>query len=68
MAMPAEVPGVTVNEVSAEEGRAILDRAARRYLNMSADEFIAAWNAGRFDDDPDRPEVMRVATLLPFAR
>ena len=68
MAMPAEVPGVTIKEVSAEEGHAILDRAARRYLNMSAEEFIAAWNAGQFDDNPDRPEVMRVAMLLPFAQ
>lgn len=68
MAMPADVPEVAINEVSAEEGHTILDRAARRYLGMSAEEFIAAWNAGKFDDDPDRPEVMRVAMLLPFAR
>ena len=67
MAMPAEVPDVTIHEATAEEGRAILDRAARRYLNMSAEEFIEAWNAGKFDDNPDRPEVMRVAMLLPFA-
>ncbi len=68
MALPADVSGVTINEVSAEEGRAIFDQAARRYLGMSGEEFIKAWNAGKFDDDPDRPEVMRVAMLLPFAR
>lgn len=67
MAMPAEVPEVTIHKVSAEEGRAILDRAAQHYLGMSAEEFIEAWNGGKFDDNPDRPEVMRVAMLLPFA-
>ncbi len=57
-----------VREVSAEDGRALLDRAARHYLDMSGDEFAAAWEAGSFDDDPDRPEVMAVAMLLPFGR
>lgn len=68
MAMPAEVPNGAIHDVSAEEGRAILDRAARHYLGMSGEEFAVAWNAGHFDDDPDRPEVMRVVMLLPFAR
>jgi hypothetical protein len=57
-----------VHELSTEEGWAMLDRQARRYLNMSAEDFIAAWESGAFDDDPDRPEVMRVALLIPFAR
>ena len=60
--------GIDVEEVSPAQGREILDQAAQRYLNMSGEEFIAAWNAGKFDDDPDRPEVMRVVMLLPFAR
>ncbi len=68
MATVAQEPDVEVQEVSAEEGREIVDQAARRYLNMTGEEFIAAWNGGKFDDDPDRPEVMRVAMLLPFAR
>lgn len=61
-------PETKAHEVSAEEGREIVDRAARRYLNMSGEEFVAAWDGGAFDSDPDRPEVMRVAMLLPFAR
>ena len=61
-------PDILVREVSPKEGRQILDRAARRYVRMSGEEFVAAWDAGTFDDDPDRPEVMRVAMLLPFAR
>jgi hypothetical protein len=54
--------------MSTEEARELLDRQARRYLDMSGDEFVAAWLAGNFADDPDRPEVMRVAMLLPFGR
>jgi hypothetical protein len=46
---------------------AFVDREARRYLHMSAEEFIRAWEAGEFDDDPDRPDVMYVAMLLPRA-
>ena len=50
-----------------DEGWALLDEHAHRYLKMSAREFIEAWDAGKIDD-PDRPEVMRVAMLLPFVR
>jgi hypothetical protein len=68
MAPPTDVPNVTIHETAAEEGCAILARAARRYLDMSAEEFIEAWITGQFDDNPDRREVMRVAMLLPFAQ
>jgi hypothetical protein len=55
-------------ELTLEEGRVLLDKQARRYLNMSGDEFVKRWEAGEFDDDPDRPEIMRVAMLIPFAK
>jgi hypothetical protein len=57
-----------VKELTQEEGKALLDTAARRYLGMSADEFIQAWESGKFDEDPDRPDVMYVAMLLPLAK
>jgi hypothetical protein len=57
-----------IRELTREEGKALLDTAARRYLDMSADEFIQAWESGKFDDDPDQPDVMYVAMLLPLAR
>jgi hypothetical protein len=57
-----------IREWSPHEGRNLFDRLARRELGMSGEEFIRAWEAGVFDDDPDRPEVMRVAMLLPLAR
>jgi hypothetical protein len=56
-----------VEEISLERGRRMLDEAARQYLNMSADEFILAWDEGRFTD-PDSLRVQQVAALLPFAR
>ena len=59
---------VEAKPMSHEEAHELLDRQARRYLGMSADEFIAAWSAGEFASNPDRPEVMRVAALLPFGR
>jgi hypothetical protein len=56
-----------VRRVSLAEGRDMLDRAARRYLGMSGDEFRDAYRTGRIDD-PSRSDVMRVAMLLPFAK
>ena len=40
------LPGI--HEVTDEEGRAILDNAARHYLHMSGEEFLKAWKEGRF--------------------
>ncbi len=57
----------TPHELSREEGLAVLDRQARRYLGMSGDEFAQAWRSGKFDQQSDRPEVMRVAMLVPLA-
>lgn len=53
--------------ISVAEGRELLDQAAKRWLNMSRDEFVAAWDAGVFVDD-DRVGVQQVAMLLPFGR
>ena len=61
-----------VRMLSREEGRELFDRQARRYLDMSGDEFLAKWDAGEFGDPDDRtknpPGVMRLAMLLPFVR
>jgi hypothetical protein len=59
---------VPIKELSLAEGRELLDKQARQYLRMSGEEFSRRWEAGEFDDNPDRPEVMHVAMLLPFAR
>jgi hypothetical protein len=62
-------PSVITNghfDLTQDEAYALLDREAHRRLGMSAQAFIAAWDAGQFDDDPDRPDVMYVAMLLPL--
>jgi hypothetical protein len=56
-----------VREVSYEEGMQMLDKQARQYLGMSAEEFLHAWDTGAFPD-PDGPGIMHVAMLIPFAR
>jgi hypothetical protein len=50
------------------EGFALLDREARAALGVSGKTFVKRWNAGRYAKRVCRPEVMRVAMLLPFAR
>ena len=57
----------TSNVISVEEGRALLDEAARHWLGISREEFIAAWDAGRYRGD-ERLAVQQVAMLLPFGR
>ena len=64
---PIEIePGI--HEVTDAEGRAILDNAARHYLNMSGEEFLRAWNEGRFENgNCADPNVAWVSMLIPFA-
>ena len=54
--------------VSPEEGRELFDREARHWLGMSGDEFVTAWEGGKFDDDPDRPGVMSMVLMMGFYR
>jgi hypothetical protein len=54
-----------VRELGPEEADALIDGLAQHYLGMTGDEFRRMWEAGEFDDNPDRPEVMRIAILLP---
>ena len=65
----ARNPSVMTNghiDLTQEEAYDLLDREAQQRLGMSAQAFIAAWEAGQFDADPDRPDVMYVAMLLPL--
>ncbi len=50
--------------LSTARGRRLFDDTARRWLGMSGAEFARLWKAGRIEN-PDRPEVLRVAALLP---
>ena len=54
-----------VKFLTEEEGKSLLDQQARRYLKMSGEEFVRRWKAKKIKN-PDRPEVMQVAFLIPF--
>jgi hypothetical protein len=54
------------HHVSATEGKAILDRQARKYLGMSGEEFVRKYRAGEIEDT-DRTDVLRVAMLISLA-
>lgn len=58
-----------IHYVTEAEARAMFDQAARHYMNMSGDDFLARWRAGEFGDpeNPYRPELVQVVALLPFA-
>jgi len=64
--MATTVSPEQVHELTDEESWTLLDEAARRHLNMSADEFIRTWTAKGFEPNTDGPEVMRVAMFLPL--
>ena len=57
---------VEIAEATRDEGRAMLDRAAREVLNISGDQFLAKWDNGEYRDADD-PSITRVALLIPFA-
>jgi hypothetical protein len=55
----------SVQVLDAREGHELLDRQARRHLDMSAEQFQRAWEAGTLDPEADA-NIARVAMLLPF--
>jgi hypothetical protein len=64
----ATTPVSTVTILDQDEGRHLFDREAQRLLGISGDEFLRRWEAGEYDADPDRPEIMSLAMLIPFAQ
>jgi hypothetical protein len=57
-----------VHELSAEQGRALFDKTARKLLSISGDEFLARWDRGDYEDEQENMAVTKVAMLIPFAR
>ena len=55
-----------VAELDHADGLRLLDDVARRKLNMSAEEFLAAYDEGRLDRSD--LAVLEVEILIPFAR
>jgi hypothetical protein len=59
----------TPEPVSEQEGFTLLDAQAQARLGISGDEFLRRWDAGEYDGpENDRPEVVKVAMLIPLAR
>jgi hypothetical protein len=63
-ALPDALSEPTPRVVSAEEGRAIIDQRAKRFLGMSGEEFRRRYEAG--DLDPNDENVLRIGMLLPL--
>jgi hypothetical protein len=60
-----ELPDIEgVDWITREEGIAILDRQARKYLGMSGEEFVRRYRAGELSHDCS--EVTRLSMLIPF--
>lgn len=57
-----------VHELSADEGRALFDKTARKLLGISGAEFLIRWDRGDFQDERESMAVTKVAMLIPFAR
>jgi len=68
MATLTQVADIAVHELTVEEAWDRFDRAARRNLKMSGEEFIAAWDTGKLAHDPDQPGIVRVVLLRPVGR
>jgi len=57
-----------VRELTQAEGQALLDREAKRTLGISGEEFIRRYEAGEFNAQAERREIVHLAMLLPLAR
>ncbi|HET7036790.1 MAG TPA: hypothetical protein VFI42_13980 [Thermomicrobiaceae bacterium] len=56
-----------IHELTKQEARELFDQVARKYLNMSGEEFLRRWDAGEFRDQ-DTPALIQVAILRHLAK
>jgi hypothetical protein len=57
-----------IYEMTAADLNIVFDKAARKLVGLSGQEFVSRWNNGDFGPDPDRmPGVTEVAALMPTA-
>lgn len=55
--------------VTEQDGLSMLDEQARARLGISGEEFLHRWDAGEYaGPESDRPDVVKVAMLIPLAR
>lgn len=60
-------PAPEVRELTREQGRALLNRQARRYLDISGEEFLRRLDAGEYrgTEDPDVMHPSRTCCTSP---
>jgi len=56
-----------VRQFDTKQGYALLDRQTKRILGITAAEFIDAWREGKFRDEDEYPEAVRLAMMIPLA-
>ncbi len=56
-----------MRRLSEAEAEDAFDNAARYFLGISGDEFLARWDRGEFDD-ADNPEALTVSMMVPASR
>jgi len=66
--MAVAIPNPEIHQLSEEEGVDLLDRQAMEALGIDGDEFRRRWEAGEYEAEPDRPEIVRLVMLLPLGR
>lgn len=60
-------PEIVESALQVDDGRAIFERACRRYLKMSTEEFLGKWNGHFFESHPELAhKAADVALLLPL--
>ena len=55
-----------VELLTEDEARQAFDHVARWRLGVSGEEFLRRWDAGDYNDEPDRPGLMETVMALPF--
>jgi hypothetical protein len=57
-----------VHFMSDEEAHDLFEREVRRYLGISAEEFLSRWDAGEWPDPDSVEHVMGLVMLIPLVR
>lgn len=63
--VPDSETELSIDYVDLESGAEIVDRQARKQLDMSGPEFVRSYKSGQLEDF-DSDTVFRVAIFLPF--
>lgn len=66
--MSVDVAAVAVSELTIDQAWSMFERRCHEELQVTADEFIAALDAGQIPDSWSADAVSRLEMLLPFVR